>query len=295
MTNIKRLDSAYLSEKLGISKISNSFYLKKTTQDLSIKMGPHRLEMYNIALITNGFAELQVGLYSYKVNSPGLVMLSPDDIRYWSSISEPIKMEGLFFSESFLISGLTDILFVKRSPTFQGNAQHFIPITGTQFLAFQSLFKLVNEKYTSTDPSKSESLQALIRFIIIELNNLQLNEMKVPFFNSTLGHQMTENFKILVMEHFRTERSVKFYADRLFITPKHLSQTVKNNTGKNANAWIDEIVGLESKAMINSTNLSISQISEALNFPNPSFFGKFFKRLTGKSPAKYRNEYKNDI
>lgn len=61
---------------------------------------------------------------------------------------------------------------------------------------------------------------------------------------------------------------------------------------KSAAEWIDDYVILEAKALLRSTNLTIQQISYELNFPSQSFFGKYFKRLTGMSPKEYKeNRY----
>ena len=79
-----------------------------------------------------------------------------------------------------------------------------------------------------------------------------------------------------------------FYADRLCITAKHLSQVVKNITGKTALAIIDEYVITEAKALLLSTTMSIQQISDKLNFPSQSVFGKYFKRCTSMTPKECR-------
>ena len=79
-----------------------------------------------------------------------------------------------------------------------------------------------------------------------------------------------------------------FYAEKLSITPKYMSTVIKQTSGKTAGDWIDDHVLLEAKALLKSTNMTILQISDELNFPSQSFFGKYFKRLTGVSPKEYR-------
>ncbi|MDE6390585.1 MAG: helix-turn-helix domain-containing protein, partial [Duncaniella sp.] len=79
-----------------------------------------------------------------------------------------------------------------------------------------------------------------------------------------------------------------YYAARLFVTPKHLSAVLKEMSGQTAGEWIDKRVILEAKLMLRSTGMNIQEISTALNFSNQSFFGKYFKHLTGISPRDYR-------
>ena len=94
----------------------------------------------------------------------------------------------------------------------------------------------------------------------------------------------------LLHEHYKTERSVEFYANKMNLTPKHLSRVVRNYSGKSVHQWIDEFVVLEIKNLLKYSDLSIQQISYELNFPNPSFMGQYFKRITGKTPGEYRKE-----
>lgn len=72
------------------------------------------------------------------------------------------------------------------------------------------------------------------------------------------------------------------------LTPKHLSGVVKEVSGKTVGEWIDELVILEAKALLNSSSMNIQEIADRLNFANQSFFGKYFKHYTGMSPKEYR-------
>jgi AraC-like DNA-binding protein len=99
---------------------------------------------------------------------------------------------------------------------------------------------------------------------------------------------LSKRFLELVKENFRTERQLKFYADHLFITPRYLSRIVKDCTGSSAADWIERYVVLEARALLKSTNMTIQQVSDELNFPSQTFFGKYFKRRVGMSPKQYR-------
>lgn len=99
---------------------------------------------------------------------------------------------------------------------------------------------------------------------------------------------LLSDFKKLVYVHFSEERSVKFYAEKLFVTPKHLTETVKEITCKTAGQWIDETVILEAKILLQNPALTIAQISDILHFADQSTFGKFFKNITELSPVAYK-------
>jgi AraC-like DNA-binding protein len=97
-----------------------------------------------------------------------------------------------------------------------------------------------------------------------------------------------EKYLKVVQDNYKEQRGLEFYADKLCVTSKHLSKVIKETSGKPANDWIDELVALEAKALLKSTNMTIQQISDELNFPSQSFFGKYFKRVAGVSPSEYK-------
>ena len=94
----------------------------------------------------------------------------------------------------------------------------------------------------------------------------------------------------ITVGYARTERNIDFYADRLFLSPHYLSGLVRETSGKTVMDWINRSVILEAKVLLKHSNLLTYQIADELNFPNPSFFSKFFKRMTGMTPGEYRNE-----
>lgn len=99
---------------------------------------------------------------------------------------------------------------------------------------------------------------------------------------------LLKDFLLLINTFCEKEHYLGFYADKLGITPKHLSLTVKKLTGRTAAEWIDYVLLLKIKRMLINSPLSIQQISDHFNFPDNSAFGKFFKLKTGITPRKYR-------
>ncbi|MBM6670761.1 AraC family transcriptional regulator [Phocaeicola coprophilus] len=79
-----------------------------------------------------------------------------------------------------------------------------------------------------------------------------------------------------------------FYYEKLCLTPKYLTTVIKKESGVSAADWIERYVILQAQALLKSTDLTIQQISDKLNFSSQVFFGKYFKRLVGMSPKEYR-------
>ena len=147
---------------------------------------------------------------------------------------------------------------------------------------------------TSDIQNKKEAIGALISSISYVLGSIWTGKLtaaeRKPHAPSAKAKNVYDQFLRLVTDYHTSERNMKFYADRLCLTPKYLSKLVKTVSGRSAPDWIDAFVILEAKNLLKYSELSIKQIVAKLNFPNQSVFYKFFKSHTGKTPSQYRNE-----
>ncbi len=106
--------------------------------------------------------------------------------------------------------------------------------------------------------------------------------------NSDRPMDLYSRFIELVQQEFRNHRTIKYYAQKLNISPKYFSTLIKKVSGKSAGEWIDEYVLHEAKALLKCRRYTIQQISDMLSFPNQSFFAKYFKAHTGYTPSQYQ-------
>ena len=93
----------------------------------------------------------------------------------------------------------------------------------------------------------------------------------------------------IIVQYYKTERNVSFYAEKLHLSPQHLSTTVKKVTGKTLTDILSSFIIRDAQAKLRSTDMTVQEIAYSLNFSDISFFGKYFKRYTGMSPKQYRN------
>ena len=96
------------------------------------------------------------------------------------------------------------------------------------------------------------------------------------------------NFIDLVNQYGTRERKIDFYADRLCVTPNHLGAVIKQASGMTVMQWVNRHTIQLAKVMLRYTDLPVWEIGERLNFANPSFFSKFFRKETGLTPGEYR-------
>jgi AraC-type DNA-binding domain-containing proteins len=288
MKEIKRFDLFDLTQKFGLDIESEDFVFKPQETSLNHYSEPHRSEMYSFGIILKGAAQLKVGLENYNVQAPGLVVVSPDEIRQWVHWQDSLTIISIFFTENFVVSGLSDTLFLKRLRLFKRKGSHFIPLNPEELTSMQTLFDEIEKKKTSGSLGKNIIVQALLRALLLEAEGLQQIQTPTDSDKYSQAYQLTDKFKELLSKEFSKQREVSYYADRLFVTSKHLSQILKDQTGKTASELIEEIVCLEAKVLLQVNELNVSEIADQLNFANPSFFSKFFKRYSGISPIEYR-------
>lgn len=245
---------------------------------------PYKLKHAVICICTAGHCSIKVNLQQYEIESPMLVTLMPGQI-----------VEGIDYSSNF--DGI-NIVLSKRfidMLNLPGWQQQYMSLFNNPVNAISAdtlrhlqIFYTILHKAASDEenPFRLQVIENLIRvFYYGGVSKFR----KFEDSNTTPKNGIVERFLELVQEHYREERLIGFYADKLCITPKYLSKLVKENTGRSAGEWIDSHVILEARAMLQSSDMTIQQIAASLNFPNQSFFGKYFKRATGLSPKQYRS------
>lgn len=110
----------------------------------------------------------------------------------------------------------------------------------------------------------------------------------VPDAASTHRQTLYAEFSKLIWANYSKHYDVRFYADKLCITPYYLSRITNEITGESAKKIIDYYLTIEIKMLLETTDLSIKEIAEKFNFEEPSYLCRYFKRQTGISPLDYR-------
>lgn len=102
------------------------------------------------------------------------------------------------------------------------------------------------------------------------------------------GSLLIQGFLELVYRNIRREHSVSFYASALHVTPSHLNRTSKSGTGLSAKGCLDCFLVHEARQLLADHAYNINEISDLLHFSHPAVFQRFFRRLTGTTPLRYR-------
>jgi YesN/AraC family two-component response regulator len=137
-------------------------------------------------------------------------------------------------------------------------------------------------------PFRDEVIHHSFNLFMFEMGGLFKKYRGNEITQLTRKEELLMSFVKLLAQHFKKERSVQYYADLLFVTPKHLTKTVKEITNKTCGEFIDEMVISEAKILLDDNSISIGNVADALHFSDQFFFSKFFKNHTGLNPSEYR-------
>nr|BFF38499.1 AraC family transcriptional regulator [Tenacibaculum mesophilum] len=193
---------------------------------------------------------------------------------------EAMKGFLLFFTPDFLLPHVKDI--VLKYTFFSSLQNNIFQLNKKEKASVISLFKnILNEKGNS-EICKHLILALLEKSKLIQQKHLRLEKAIHS------EYQLVNNFKRLVGNHFIEHKSVSYYAEKLNMTPNYLNDRVKILTGKTAKEHITNRVLLEAKNMLMYTDMDIAEISFTLQFSEPSYFGRFFKKHTNTTPKAFR-------
>jgi AraC-like DNA-binding protein len=224
----------------------------------------------------------------YEVETGGnVITFIPGQIFSVESFTPDFDADVMILSSQFMESLL---VYLKGTiPVRFGMMRQIVFKINEQAKQMQEVFvKAVQHALQQTDnPFRLQMVQHVMMAIFYASDTPQSMSNKSDVIRSN-ADVLSKQFLELVKENFRKERQLKFYADALCITPRYLSRVVKECTGSSATDWIERYVVLEARALLKSTTMTIQQISDELNFPSQTFFGKYFKRRVGMSPKDYR-------
>lgn len=273
------------NKKEGDNYLLNNFVISDTGTNLPkiILDYPSIVNDILFGICARGKGRLGINLDSYEVSENSIIILLPGTILQYNKadMSDDFLICYLTFTLDFIINfEATDIYKAKETPCLKMNKED------TQ--ALLKVYEHLLEKYNQKDYEYHKEivqyslLAAIFEFCSIYAKNIPQTE------TPNRENEFQKKFYDLLYCHYKTERKIQFYADKLFLTPQYLSTKVKSLTNKTVGEWISDSIILEAKALLKSTDRTVQEISIHLNFPDASSFGKFFRKHVGMTPKEYR-------
>ena len=253
-----------------------------------IDEAPFKVDMSMAIIYDRGEAVFKIDMHKYHIKAPAVIIIMVGQTCELISYSKDLQGRAIAMSSTF-----ADSLFVgteggythKLYSSMINNPLINLDKDQNVFSEYYQLLKNIVQSPHSE--FKIDAVRHLTLAMFYGYSHMK-HDMSSYAKGTNRQDDIYSAFLEAVGKHFKEEREVGFYADKLCLTAKHLSQVVKEVSGRTASDIIEDYVITEIKALLLSTNMTIQQISDHLNFPSQSVFGKYFKRITGKSPKEYR-------
>ena len=269
----------------------DNFNFASTSDDESLffTQYPVKLSFTVVIIVFSGSMHYRINLEELWAYSNDLITVQKGAIGEFLHSSPDLQVAVIAFNnELFHMNDHPEVAMKMQQMLYENPVKHF---SGESLKEIRMIYELMKKKIIENDnPFRKEILQGYVRALMYTILHKLLETLQqLPeHIQNNRQHEIYMQFIREVQRNYQKERSVAYYADRLCITPKYLSQTVQKASGRLAGEWISEYVILEAKALIKSHCYTIQQISELLHFPNPSFFGRYFKKKVGCTPKAYQ-------
>lgn len=206
--------------------------------------------------------------------------------KHLIKFTESIKEENIQ-----LIAVTTDYILDMPSPidTSIFSYSRYIPvmqISDSKYNDFLSYFRFLFKESNEKSLYQEEIIRSILYALILEIAGEYDAQYNIRSGVRIKSHNLTDKFFHLLAVYYKENRTVKFYADKLNITSKYLTTAIKKATGRPVLDWLHEAVLIEAKMLLRTTDLTVQEISERLNFSSPSAFVQFFKIHMGTTPKK---------
>ena len=290
--NIFLLDISHLTEMDMVSFIKGEIVLSdnmeipfsEPLEQLPQNDFPVQAGMSMVLFCLQGELHVRISLKEYTLRPDMFCVIITGMIFEVLSISNDFR--------GFMIATRTNFMPVTEKTTQVMSfykclqSRHCFVLEEKEVMAFVGVYHSIKATLQELDhPYRIPMLQSYVQILYYRMLPIVLKEEESRSkYSHTRQEEIFQRFIGEVEKHYRKERSVKFYADLLCISPKYLSTVIYKISQQLAGEWIDAYVILEAKTLLKSGRLTIHEISEQLNFSNESFFGKFFKRCAGMSP-----------
>ncbi len=249
-----------------------------------------RMNALVVMLCVQGNARMQINNNVRELHTGDLLIYQPYLIVENADHSADFKMQALLLEKEYI-----DRLEFLAENTW--NARVFlqdhpiVSLNADELASFRYFYTLLRDRLTGVQRKyQKEIIDALIQVFFYEFIEIIERFVQASPTPKNSATTLFQSFVKLLESEYPKPRTVAYYADKLFITPKYLSAVVKNISGGTASQLINQAVMTDINFLLKRSRKSIKEIAHELGFPNLSFFGKYVKRYSGLSPKQLREQ-----
>jgi AraC family transcriptional activator of pobA len=249
---------------------------------------PHRKDYYFMAFVKEGFGRHWIDMKSYHLKPNTFYFTVPHQVHLKEE-TEPLGGMTINFTTDFLASDNNGVL--RDLPIIQNPYDgHEMSLSDQDMIFIEDILEKIHAEYHAKNSWQHNMLLSYMKILLIYLSRLYTEQ-----FSATEDSQdkiLLKRYLSKIEESYTTSHEVNAYADMLNISAGHLSELVKEQSGKPAIIHIHERLILEAKRLLFHTDYAIKEIAYHLGFEDASYFNRFFKRLMNQTPVAFRDNFR---
>lgn len=248
----------------------------------------HRHSYYEILLFDQAGGSNMIDFEEYAVQAQSIHFISPGQVH---ALNRNPHTDGyvVTFTKDFMALNGGSLVILNDFPAFNKTASAVLQASPADFAGIFGLVQFMEQEVKQARHYKEALLAAYIQALLIRCKALVIDTVDYRR-NDESAQQLIQRFNQLLEQHFTSFHKVNEYAERLGLTPNHLSDSLKKISGKTAGELIHQRIVLEAKRLLLHSSLATKEIAYQLGFNDPSYFSRFFKTNAGASPESFRRE-----
>ncbi|MCC9137552.1 helix-turn-helix domain-containing protein [Pontibacter silvestris] len=248
---------------------------------------PVKTDHFALILCLRGSSTKTVGQFTFEVQPQTVHLVSPGIINSYENSTSDLLLYMLLFRREFLDESFISGSIVDNLLLMNPDYPPVYTLDTYSFGAMKACFEKISDEFDRGGAFHLNIIRLQMLQLFYEMN--RACEACLLGFSKHMNrqYQLTHGFKMLIEENFLTKRTVNEYADLLNISAKHLSESVKRETGESALEIIHRRLLREAQYLLSYSSWSIKEVAEHLQFDTASHFSRFFKQKTGLNPSQY--------
>jgi AraC-like DNA-binding protein len=248
---------------------------------------PHRHNYYEVFYFVQGGGTHDIDFRSYPIRDHSMHFVTPGQVHHVKRNPESHGYIILFTVEFYTLGlqnrdVLTEIPFLNH-----GASSPVLHPTPDEHQGLLATVLNMGEEFEASRPHKEDLLRSYLSILLVQSRRL-FEKMNLIPEEGRPEHELINRLRVLIERNFTTSHAPSTYAEMLCVSQNHLNSTVRKMLGRTIGDLVHERIVLEAKRLLAHTELSVKEISFQLNYDDPSYFTRFFRRHAEISPNEFR-------
>ena len=237
-----------------------------------------------LGVIVQGEVDININLKDRHITAGSLLYIGPGTILNPIRLSDDLQIFGIGLFDAFPMP----FALGQMPSAFNGQVRDFqLPVGENDIKIALNILNTIWHTVHCVDYHRP-TVTALVAALMNHYDHLFHKYSDMQAASRSREQTIFDRFIQLAGQHCAEQHQIGYYADRLCLTERYLNTIIRQTSGITAKEWIDRALITRIKIELRHTDKPATQIAEEMHFANPSFFSKYFRRLTGMTPLEYR-------